>query len=161
MPSAENYNVTSELFFAVELSDWTGKTWTNPGREQNALLAGGGPALRLNPRKNRIAQFNRLKFFDLLGRNLMGGFKAAPAIEQSTELLQVSIKAFFGVVASVLGGDQELPVRGFQEQQFTAELAGEPCCHFMAAPQAAVSHLLYSHFRGIDVLPGPGGILVE
>src|SRR5262249_1162941 len=44
---------------------------------------------------------------------------------------------------------------------FTAELPGQAGCYFVSAPQAAIGHLLYSHFRGINMLPSPGCILVE
>src|SRR5947209_5356983 len=73
------------------------------------------PQFRLDIRKDRIAQLNSFQFLKLLQRNLVGRFKTTPCIQQCAELFQMSIEALFRVVAGGLGGDQELPVRGFQQ----------------------------------------------
>src|SRR6185312_12666213 len=80
----------------------------------------GAPQFRFNIGKDRVTQLNGFKFLKLFQRNLVGGFKTPPCIQQGAELFQMSIEAFLSVVARGLGGDQELPVRGFKQQQFTA-----------------------------------------
>src|SRR5579859_1403384 len=120
-----------------------------------------GPALRLDVGKHRVAPFNNLQFLYLLGRDLVRCFEAPPAVEQRAELFQMRVEALLRVVARVLGGDQELPVRRFQQQQLAADLLGQPGRDFMSAPQAAVGHLLHGKLGRIDVLPRPGRVLVE
>src|SRR3954470_6333962 len=55
-----------------------------------------------------------------LGAELAGRFVAPPAIEQGAELLQVGVEALLRVIAGVLGGDQELPIGRFQQQELAA-----------------------------------------
>src|ERR1700724_4877047 len=44
-----------------------------------------GPPLRIDIRKNRVAQLDGFQFLKLLRRNLTARFKAAPGIQQHTE----------------------------------------------------------------------------
>src|SRR6185437_1697028 len=78
------------------------------------------PQFRFYFRKDRVAQLNFFQFLQLFQRNLVCGFESSPCVQKSAELFQVSVEALLRVVSRGLGGNQELPVRRFQQQQFAA-----------------------------------------
>src|SRR5579864_3406382 len=119
------------------------------------------PQFGIDLRKDRVAQLNGFQFQKLFRRNLAGRFKAPPRIQQCAELLQMRVEALFRVVACGLGGDQKLPVRGFQQQQLAANLFYQPRGGFIAAPQLAAGHLLYRQFSRINMLPRPGRVVIQ
>src|SRR6185312_15151975 len=119
------------------------------------------PQFRINLRKDRVAQLNCFKFLKFLQRNLVGRFKATPDIQQCAELFQMSIEALLRVIAGCLSGDQKLPVRGFQQKQFAANLFYQPRGGFIVTPQTAVGHLLNCEFSSINMLPRPGRIFIQ
>src|SRR5579864_9229720 len=94
------------------------------------------PQFGIDLRKDRVAQLNGFQF-------------------------QKRVEALFRVVACGLGGDQKLPVRGFQQQQLAANLFYQPRGGFIAAPQLAVGHLLYRQFSRINMLPRPSRIVIQ
>src|SRR5262249_15433838 len=107
------YNITSEHnFTGAGLPAGEEKARPSSGRAWDKVLGlGGGPALGFDIGENRVAHLNGLKLMQPVGRDLMTGFETPPGIDQRAELFQVGGEALLGVVARVLGGDQELPVR--------------------------------------------------
>src|SRR5438270_13475751 len=96
----------------------TPKIWTGSasGRVIRARRPkDSSPQFGLDVSKNGIALFQCFQNVHGVAVNLTGALEALPSLVQVTELLKVSIKAHFGVVASRGGGDQELPVRGFKQ----------------------------------------------
>src|SRR6478672_10039428 len=84
--------------------------WTNAGK----YAVRCAPQFRIYFGKDRVAQLNLFQFLQLFQRNLVGGFKSAPCVQQRAELFQMSIEALFRIVSRGLGRDQELPVRGLK-----------------------------------------------
>src|SRR5579864_5305080 len=140
-----------------------GKSWFSKDLRPGVLKDGfrAGPEFRIDIWKYGVAHFNGFQFVKLLRRNLASGLKAAPGIQQRAELLQMGIKALFRVVAGGLGGDQELPVRRFQQQQFTADLLDQPRGYGMVVPQAAVGYLLHRKLGRVDMFPGPRRFFIQ
>src|ERR1051326_97110 len=106
-----------------------------PQPRKQVLRVRAGPTLGFDIGKDRVAPLDCLQFFDLFRRYLVRGFKAAPAIEQRAELLQMCVEALLRIVTRVPGGDQELPVGRFQQQKLAAYLFGQSRGHFMPTPQ--------------------------
>src|SRR6266481_6270794 len=110
----------------------------NNGTEKWRRLAGrSSPTCRVNLWKHGVAQFDSFKFLELVRWDLVSGLKSPPRIQQCAELFQMRVEALLRIVARGLGGDQKLPVRGFQKQQLTAELFRQTRGCFVAEPEAA------------------------
>src|ERR1051326_1471642 len=89
------------------------------------------PHFRLDSGKDGIPRLNGLEVLLGLARNLAAAFKVPPGIEQRAKLIEVSIETLFGVVARMLRGDKELPIRRFQEHQLAANLLCQSRAQFI------------------------------
>ena len=77
------------------------------------------------------------------------------------ELVVVGEEADLGVVARGAGGDEELPVGGFEQQELAAELFHDARAQLGVAPLAGGADLADVELGGVDVGVGPGGLGVH
>ncbi len=70
-------------------------------------------------------------------------------------------EADLGVVAGGAGGDEELPVGGFEEEKFAAELLHDALAEGGVAPVACGADFAGVELGGVDVGVGPGGLGVH
>src|SRR5579859_1780727 len=128
-------------------------------------FAGAGKSSDVQLRRDRwedgVAALDLFQGALRLRRDRTRRLETAPGIEQGAELLEVRVEALFRIIARVLGGDEELPVRRFQQQQLAAELARQARSGFVAAPAAAFSHLLYGELCRVNVLPRPRRVRIQ
>ena len=78
------------------------------------------------------------------------------------ELVVVGEEADLGVVAGGAGGDEELPVGGFEQEEFAAELLDDASAEVgVVAPLAGGADFADVELGGVDVGVGPGGFGVH
>ena len=70
-------------------------------------------------------------------------------------------KRRLGVVAGGSGGDEELPVGGFEQEELAAELLDDARAALGVAPFACGCDVAGGELGGIDVGVGPGGLGVH
>ncbi len=70
-------------------------------------------------------------------------------------------EADLGVVAGGSGGDEELPVGGFEEEELAAELLHDALAEGGVAPVAGGADVAGVELGGVDVGVGPGGLGVH
>src|SRR6267143_1167627 len=86
------------------------------------LLCSGGPVARIDVGEDAVAAFDLGEAVALGHGERAGGFEALPDGFDLVELVVVGEEADLGVVARGSGGDEELPVGGFEQEELAAEL---------------------------------------
>jgi len=127
----------------------------------DGFFGGGGPEAGIDFGEDAVALFDfgeagLLGFGDRAGR-----FVGLPDGFDFVELIVMGEEADFGVVACGTSGDEELPVGGFEEEEFAAELLHDAQGEGRGAPEASGADVARVGFGGVDVGVGPTGIGVE
>ncbi len=93
------------------------------GRARSAVLAGaGGPEVGVDVGEDAVAFFDGGEAGFLFRGDGVVGFEMLPDGLELVELVDVGLEAELGVVAGGAGGDEELPVGGFEQEELAAEL---------------------------------------
>jgi len=97
----------------------------------------------------------------LSGKDGAVGFEVLVDGFEFVELVVVGGEAEFGIVACGSGGDEELPVGGFEEKEFAAELFNDAFAETSVFPFARGADFAGVELGGIDVGVSPGGVGVH
>ncbi len=84
-----------------------------------------------------------------------------PERAEFVELIAVGVEAELGVIARGAGGDEELPVGGFEEQELAAELFDDALAEAAIAPLGRCADLAAGELGGVELAVGPGGFVVQ
>ena len=115
----------------------------------------GGPEARIDVGKDAVTAFYFGEAVLLGFGECAGGFVALPDGLDLVELIVVGEEADFGVVARGSGGDEELPVGGFEEEEFAAELLDDSLALGGVSPVTGGRHVAGVELGGVDVGVGP------
>ena len=129
-----------------------------------AVLAGtGGPEVGVDVGEDAVADFDGGEAFFLFGGDGLVGLQVLVDGLELVELIDVGFEAELGVVTGGSGGDEELPVGGFEEEELAAELFDDALgggLEGMAVglPCAGGAEVAEVELGGIDLGVGPGGV---
>ncbi len=127
------------------------------------MLAGaGGPEVGVDVGEDAVAHFDGGEAFGLFGGDGSVGFQMLVDGLELVELVHVGLEAELGVVAGGAGGDEELPVGGFEEEELAAELFDDALGDGLGGvvvgfPFAGGADVAEVELGGIDLGVGPGG----
>ena len=100
------------------------------------FFCSGGPEAGLDVGEDAVAAFDLGKAVFLSLGEGAGGFEALPDAFDLVELVVVGEETDLRVVARSSGGDEELPVGGFEQEEFAAELLNDALTEGGVSPMA-------------------------
>lgn len=120
-----------------------------------------GPETGVDVREDAVALLDGGEAVFLFCGEGIGGLTGQPDLCEFVELVVVGVEAELGVIARGAGGDEELPVGGFEQKEFPAELLDDALAQGGSAPVPRGADLAGEEFGGVDVGVGPGGVRVH
>ncbi len=125
------------------------------------LFGSGGPVAGVDVEEDAVATLDLGEAVVLGFGEGADGFEALPDGFDFVELVVVGEEANLRVVAGGSGGDEELPVGGFEEEELAAELFCDSLTQVGVAPVTGGADFAGVELGGVDVGLGPRGLGVH